>query len=138
MGLFLWIFASVATVSLMIWEFLCWLFKDLKKTSNVKISFEEIMSVSQGSVLGRIILITFFNDLLYFILVVWAHNFADDGTPISFAKTIENLNSILKSESETAINWFKDKFQVVIFDKRKEKYPNQIIKIVQKEINEVC
>ena len=41
------------------------------------------------------------------MLVASAHNFTDDNTLSSFAKTIENLISILESESEVAINWFK-------------------------------
>ena len=69
----------------------------------------------------------FFNDFFYFTLVALAHNFGDDNTLSSFAKIIENLISILESESEIAINWFKDnhmivnpgKFKAIIFDKRK-------------------
>ena len=76
-----------------------------------------------------------------------AHNLADDNTLSIFAKTIENLNSILKSESEIPINWFKDnhmivnpgkgKFQAIIFEKDKGNYTNQIINIDQKEIKAV-
>ena len=54
--------------------------------------------------------------------------------------TLENLLSILESENEIA-NWFKDNhmivnpgtIQVVIFDKQKGNYSNQIINIDQKE-----
>ena len=61
------------------------------------------------------------------MLVASGHNFAVDNTLSIFAKTIENLISILESESEIAINWFKDnhmivnpgKFQAIIFDKHK-------------------
>ena len=71
-----------------------------------------------------------------------AHNCADDNTLPSFAKTIENLISILESESEIAINWFKDnrmivnagKFHAIILDKHKGNHANQIINIDQKEI----
>ena len=73
------------------------------------------------------------------MLVASAHNFADDNTLSSFAKTIENLISILESESEIAINWFKNnmivnpgKFQAIIFDKHKGNNTNQIINIDQK------
>ena len=74
-----------------------------------------------------------------------AHNFGDDNTLSSFAKIIENLISILESESEIAINWFKDnhmivnpgKFKAIIFDKRKGNHTNQIINIDQKEIKGV-
>ena len=74
-----------------------------------------------------------------------AHNFGDDNTLSSFAKIIENLISIVESESEIAINWFKDnhmivnpgKFKAIIFDKRKGNHTNQIININQKEIKAV-
>ena len=79
------------------------------------------------------------------MLVASAHNFADDNTLSSFAKTIENLISILESEIEIAINWFKDnhmivnpgKFQAIIFDKNKRNHTNQIINIDQNEIKVV-
>ena len=68
-------------------------------------------------------------------------NFEDDNTLSSFGKTIENLLSILGSENEIAINWFKDDhmivnpgtIQLVIFDKQKGNHSNQIISIDQKE-----
>ena len=55
-----------------------------------------------------------------------AHNFADDNTLSSFARTVKNLISILESESSCAINWFRDnsmiinhdKFQAILLDKR--------------------
>ena len=55
-----------------------------------------------------------------------AHNFADDNTLSSFARTIKNLVRTLESESSCAINWFRDnnmivnpdKFQAILLDKR--------------------
>ena len=87
----------------------------------------------------------FFKDFFYFILVTSAYNFADDNTISIFAKTIEDLISILESESEIAIKWFKDnhmivnsgKFQAVIFDKWKENHTDQITNIDQKNIKAV-
>ena len=120
--------------------------KHCLSVNNIKSSFEEIISgVSQGSIVGPILFNIILNDFFYFILVASAHNFADDNTLSGFAKTIENLISILKSESEIAINWCKDnriimnssKFQVIIFDKRKGNHTNQIINIDQKEIKAV-
>ena len=78
-------------------------------------------------------------------MVASAHNFADDNTLSSFTKTIEYVISILESESEKAINWFKDnhmivnpgKFQATILDKHKGNHNNQIINIDQKEIKAV-
>ena len=55
---------------------------------------------------------------------------------------MENLINILKSETEIAINWFKNnhtivnpgKFQAIIFDKHKGNHTNSTINISQKEI----
>ena len=74
-----------------------------------------------------------------------ATNFEDDNTLSSFGKTIENLLSILESENDIAINWFKDNYmivnpgtiQLVIFDKQKGNHSNQIINIDQKETKRV-
>ena len=46
-------------------------------------------------------------------MVASAHNFADDNTFSSFAKTMGNLISILDSESEITINWFKYNHTIV-------------------------
>ena len=113
---------------------------------NIKSTFKEIISgVPHDSIVGPILFNNFFNDFFYFILVASAHNFTDDNTLSSFAKTIENLISILESESEIAINWFNDnhmivnsgKFHAIIFDKQKGNHTNQIINIDQKEIKAV-
>ena len=107
--------------------------KQCASVNSIKSTFEEIISgVPQGSIVVPILFNIFFNDFFYFILVASAHNFADDNTLSSFAKTIENLISILESESEIAINWFKNnhmivnpgKFQAIIFDKHKGNHTN--------------
>ena len=57
------------------------------------------------------------------------HNFADDNTLLSFAKTFGKLKEILESESESAIEWFNrngvfanpDKFKAFFIDKKKKK-----------------
>ena len=120
--------------------------KQCASVNNIKSTFEEIVSeVSEGSIVGPILLNIFFNDFFYFKLVASAHNFADDNILSCFAKTTENLISILQSESEIAINWSKKnhmivnpgKFQAIIFDKHKGNHTNRIINISQKEIKAV-
>ena len=98
---------------------ICYMYSYLKSrmqcvsVNNIKSNFEEIIGVPQGSIVGPILFNTFFNNIFYFILVASAHNFADDNTLSSFAETIENLIRILESESEVAINWFKNNHMVV-------------------------
>ena len=120
--------------------------KQCVSVKNIKSTLEEIISeVPEGSIVGPILLNIFFDDFLYFKLVASAHNFADDNILSSFAKTIENLISILQSESGIAINWSKKnhmivnpgKFQAIIFDKHKGNHTNRIINISQKEIKAV-
>ena len=78
--------------------------------------------------------------------MILTHSFVDDNTLSNFAKTIVVLISILGSESEIALRWFKvnhmivnpGKFQATIFHKHKGNHNhNQIISIDQKEIKVV-
>ena len=100
---------------------ICYMYSYLKGTKqcasvkNIKSTFEEIISgVLQVSFVGPILFNIFFNDFFHFILVASAHNFADNNTLSSVAKTIKNLISILESESEIAITWFKNNRMIVI------------------------
>ena len=79
--------------------------KQYVSANNIKSTSEEIISVfPQGSIVDPILFNIFFNDFSCFILAALPHKFADDNTLSGFAKTIENLISILESESEIAIN----------------------------------
>ena len=63
---------------------------------------------------GRVYSIShFFSDFFYFMLVASAHDIPDNNTLSSFPKTIENIISILESESEVAINWLKYNHMIV-------------------------
>ena len=102
--------------------------KQYVSVNNIKSTFEEIIS-----------------GVPHFVLLASAHNFEDDNSLSSFAKTTENLISILESESEIAINWFKNnhmivnpgKFQAIIFDKHKGNHTIRTVNINQKEIKAV-
>ena len=67
----------------------------------------------------------FINDFFFFIKYASAHNFADDNTLTTFAKTIERLFEILISESKAAVEWFHankmmvnpDKFKSIVISK---------------------
>ena len=132
---------------------ICYIYSSLKSrkqcvsVNSIKSTFEETISgLPQGSIVAPILFNIFFNDFFFFLLVTSAHNFANDNTLSSFAKRIENLYSILESESEIATNWFKNKhmivnpgkFQPIIFDKHKGNHTNRLININQKDIKVVA
>ena len=97
----------------------------------------------QDAIVGQIFLNIFFNDFFILLCNVSVHNFADDNTLTSFARTVKNLVSILESESNCAINWFRDnsmivnpdKFQAILLDKRNsDLHLNENIKIDKENI----
>ena len=111
---------------------LCYLsfyLKDRKlcvQINNKQSEFDTIISgVPQGSILGPILFNIFFNDFFFFIPKASVHNFADDNTLCSFAKTLRGLVTILQSECETTINWIRnskmivnpDKVHIILLDK---------------------
>ena len=72
------------------------------------------------------------------------YTFADDNSLSVAAKTTE-LKTILQSESEVIINWFKnnkmivnlEQFQAIILDKQKHDYSNETIKFNNKSVDTV-
>ena len=69
--------------------------------------FNDIISgVSKSSVVRPILFNVSFNDFFFFMQHATVHNFADDNTLSSFAKTFDKLKEILESESKCAIEWF--------------------------------
>ena len=101
--------------------------KQCAKINNISSDFLDIISgVPQCSIAGPILFNVFINDFFYFIRNASVHNFADDNTITSFAKSVTNLIKILEDEYKAAINWFSinhmianpDKFKAIIFDKR--------------------
>ena len=96
----------------------------------------------QGSIVGPV-LFNIFNDFFFFVPEASVHNFADDNTLCSFAKTLRGLVTILQSECETAINWLHnnkmivnpDKFQVILLDKGRSDNINIEVEIGNEKIS---
>ena len=96
----------------------------------------------QGSIIGPV-LFNIFNDFFFFVPEASVHNFADDNTLCSFAKTLRGLVTILQSECETAINWLHnnkmivnpDKFQVILLDKGRSDNINIEVEIGNEKIS---
>ena len=88
------------------------------KINNIFSTFLTLLSgVPQGSILGPILCNLFINDIFFWIENADLLNFADDNTVTAFADRIEDLKLILESESENAIQWFKDNNMVANPDK---------------------
>ena len=84
-----------------------------KKESHVsvipilKVVWQKISGDPSELNFGSISLNAFFNDSSILYKSLRLTIFADDNTLLSSAKTVENLISILESESETTIKWLK-------------------------------
>ena len=101
-----------------------------------------ISGVPQGSILGPILFNIFLNDLLDVLTNSDIYNFADDNTISVIAKNRDALLKTLKSESEIAINWFKnnsmivnpDKFQLMLLHKSSTQNSVQKLELANNEI----
>ena len=98
--------------------------------SNTLSEFNKVISgVPQGSIVGPILFNCFFNNFYYFIENAKVQNFADDNMLTIFSQNVQNLISVLGSESNIAIDRFKTNkmvvnpgnFQSIIIDKKEHK-----------------
>ena len=115
--------------------------KQCVRISNINSSFNDIISgVPQGSIVGPVLFVAFFNDFFFFMQYATVHNFADGNTLSGFAKTVDKLKKILKSESECAIKWFTrngmfvnpDKFKPFVIDKKEKTTQTRRYKLATK------
>ena len=83
--------------------------KQCVRVNNVCSDFKDIISgIPQGSIVGPMLFNAFLNDFFFCIRKASVHNFADDNTLSSFAKSVTLLVEILMTESQNAIKWFSE------------------------------
>ena len=97
------------------------------KINGILSSWSDVQKgVPQRSILGPLLFNVFINDIFYFVKKGTSYNYADDNT-LSYGHPDFNvLTSVLESESNVLINWFKvnkmqanpDKFQVLAVGKK--------------------
>ena len=100
--------------------------KQCVRVNNVCSDFKDIiLGFPEGSVIGPMLFNAFLNDFFFCIRKASVHDFADDNTLSSLAKSATLLMEILMAESQNAIKWFSetkimvnpDKFKSIIIEK---------------------
>jgi hypothetical protein len=97
------------------------------KINSILSSWADIQKgVPQGSILVPLLFNVFSNDIFYFVKKGTLYSYADDNTLSYGHPDLNVLTSVLKSESNVLINWFKvnkmqdnpEKFQVLAIGKK--------------------
>ena len=100
--------------------------KQCVRVNNVCSDFKDIiLGFPQSSIVGPMLFNAIKNDFFFCIRKASVHNFSDDNTLSSFAKSVTLLVEILMAEPQNAIKWFSenkmmvnpDKFKSILFKK---------------------
>ena len=92
--------------------------KQRTKVNNSYSSWSSIKcGVPQGSILGPLLFNIYLNDIFYFVNKCHITNYADDTTPYSVDKTMDDLVSSLEADTNTFIKWFRDNYFKLNADK---------------------